>query len=84
MNIFCSTENLNQLLEVIYVEMCKVKIWFDRNKQSLNLNKTKMMLFGYGKNNSQVQILIDGVQIERINEITFLGVIIDDQLEIPH
>lgn len=53
--------------------MYKVKSWFERNKRLLNLNKTKTMLFGYVKNNSQVQILIDGVQIERINEIKFLG-----------
>lgn len=64
------------------MEMCKVKSWFDRNKLPLNFNKTKTMLFGYGKN-SQVQILIDGVQIESINEIKFLGVIIDDKIRNP-
>ena len=45
-NIFCSGENLQQLLDVISSELSKIKKWLDKNKLSLNLNKTKIMLFG--------------------------------------
>lgn len=58
-NIFCSGENLQQLVEDVTKEINKVKIWFDRNKLSLNLNKTKIMLFGNYKMNIQVNIQID-------------------------
>jgi len=44
-NIFCSGENLKQLVKDVNKEMNKLKIWFDNNKLSLNLNKTKLMLF---------------------------------------
>lgn len=48
-NIFCSGDNLQQLLEIITSEMKKLKQWFDVNKLSLNLSKTKIMLFGKHK-----------------------------------
>ncbi len=79
-NIFCSGEDLKKLLEEISKELSKLKVWFDRNKLSLNLNKTKMMLFGNYRINIQVQIQVDGVQIERVNENKFLGVIIDEKI----
>ena len=66
-NIFCSGENLKQLLEDNTKEMSTVKTWFDKNKLSLNLNKTKVMLFGNCRMNTQVQIQIDGVEIERVH-----------------
>lgn len=50
------------------------------NKLSLNLSKTKAMMFGNVESKSNPQIMIDGVQIETVNENTFLGVIIDNKL----
>ena len=61
-------------------EMKKLKIWFDWNKLSLNVSKTKFMLFGKYTENIKVRIEIDGVEIERVHENKFLGVIVDDRL----
>lgn len=61
-------------------EMSKLKVWFDYNKLSLNLSKTKFMLFGKCKRDIGIQISIDGVGIERVSEIKFLGVTIDEQI----
>lgn len=58
----------------------KIKQWMDSNKLSLNLNKTKAMTFGNYKYNSELQIKIEGVQIENVIENKFLGVIIDNKL----
>jgi hypothetical protein len=79
-NIFCSGENLQQLVKDVTKEINKLKIWFDSNKLSLNLNKTKIMLFGNCNMNIQVNIQIDGVIIDRVHENKFLGVIIDDRI----
>ena len=38
---------------MITAEMCKLKRWFDRNKLSLHLSKTKFMLFGNYKRDTQ-------------------------------
>nr|XP_049577520.1 centrosomal protein of 44 kDa isoform X1 [Syngnathus scovelli]XP_049577521.1 centrosomal protein of 44 kDa isoform X1 [Syngnathus scovelli] len=59
-------------------EMTKIKMWFDWNKLSLNVSKTKFMVFG--KANIKIRIEIDGTEIERVQENKFLGVIIDDGL----
>ena len=80
-NIFCAGENLQQLLEVVSVELGKLKLWFDLNKLSLNLKKTKFMIFG-NKNiplNTLVELKINNVKLERVYENLFLGVIIDHQ-----
>ena len=79
-NIFCSGDNLQQLLRVITAEMIKLKQWFDRNKLSLNLNKTKIMFFGHRKIDTLVTVRIDNVNIERVEQIKFLGVILDHKI----
>ena len=77
-NIFCSGENL-KLEKIITKEMSKIKTWFDTNKLSLNLSKTKLMLFGNCRKNTEIHININGVEIERVYENKFLGIIIDER-----
>lgn len=79
-NIFCSGVELQQLLEVITEEINKLKKWFDINKLSLNFNKTSFMLFGSHRSNVEVKLIVDNVNIERVNEIKFLSVILDNKL----
>ena len=79
-NIFCSGDDLAVLLKDLTEEMIKLKNWFNYNKLSLNLTKTKIMLFGNGKRDVQIKIEIDKVEIERVYEIKFLGVMIDDAI----
>ena len=50
-NIFFSGDDLYQLVEAINFEISKLKLWFDNNKLSLNLSKTKFMLFGNCRTN---------------------------------
>lgn len=52
----------------------------DTNKLSLNLNKTKAIVFGSFSSELDFKLIIDGVQIETANENAFLGVIIDNKL----
>ncbi len=79
-NILCSGEDLQLLLDEITTEMNKLKRWFDGNKLSLNLNKTKFMIFAKWKIDTQVQIKIDHVIINRVSETKFLGVILDHKI----
>ena len=48
-NILGTGVNLQQLLNQITSEMERMKKWFEVNKLSLNLNKTKFVVFGNGK-----------------------------------
>ena len=61
-------------------EMVKLKKWFNDNKLSLNLNKTKFMIFGHQRREANILLSLDGVFIDRVSEFRFLGVIIDDKL----
>ena len=60
--------------------MSNLKLWFDYNKLLLNLTKTKCMLFGQCKRDTEACISIEGVNIEKVSEIKFLGVLIDDKI----
>lgn len=65
-SILCSGVDLQQLLEVANTEFSKLKCWFDANKLSLNLSKTKVMLFGNHKTNIEVNLEIDNVKIDSV------------------
>uniref|UniRef100_A0A8C6T7P7 Reverse transcriptase domain-containing protein n=1 Tax=Neogobius melanostomus TaxID=47308 RepID=A0A8C6T7P7_9GOBI len=79
-NIFASGDDLQQLCRIVNLELKSVNKWFKQNKLSLNLSKSKMMIFGNCNSNAQEAIQIEGVVIERVHEIKFLGVIIDDRI----
>ena len=49
-------------------------------KLSLKLSKTKCIVFGNREINFEVKIRISDVEIERVYDSTFLGVIIDHNL----
>ncbi len=51
---FFSSDDVCHLEKDITSEMYKLKTWFDKNKLSLNLNKTKCMLFGNFKTGTQI------------------------------
>uniref|UniRef100_A0A3Q3QIR5 Reverse transcriptase domain-containing protein n=1 Tax=Monopterus albus TaxID=43700 RepID=A0A3Q3QIR5_MONAL len=78
--VWASGEDLQQLLGLITLELDKVKKWCDRNKLSLNLKKTKFILFGYGRLNHQIQVRVGDANIGRVYETKFLGINIDDKI----
>ena len=48
-----------------------VKKWFDVNKLSLNISKTKFMIFGNRKTDTVVKLRIEDTEIERVFETKF-------------
>ncbi len=79
-NLFCSGNDLQKPTLDVLTELSKLKSWFNINKLSLNLSKTKIMHFGNWKSNILIKVLLDDVAIEKVNEIRFLGVTIDDKI----
>jgi hypothetical protein len=79
-SLYCSGKDIEQLLDKVENELTILKKWFDINKLSLNLKKTKFIIFGNKKINEQAKLKINDVEIERVNENTFLGTIIDNKL----
>lgn len=78
--ILCCGKNEHQIIKTITAEINKLKQWFDQNKLSLNVSKTKIIWFGNFKIRSDVQFEIDQTRVEQTHEHKFLGVIIDHKM----
>ena len=81
-NIFYSSNCLKTINEVIQTEINKVSEWLNVNKLSLNITKTKFILFRSSnkKPKYDVKITINDKNIERVKNTNFLGIIIDECL----
>ena len=81
-NLFCSSHNVNMLVDDINTELVNVYAWVQSNKLSLNIDKTNYMLFSPkcacrpAKN-----IVIDDQSIVEVNETKFLGVVMDNRFK---
>uniref|UniRef100_A0A672FVC1 Reverse transcriptase domain-containing protein n=1 Tax=Salarias fasciatus TaxID=181472 RepID=A0A672FVC1_SALFA len=78
--IFYSSNDYNELVKTVNMELNKIKTWMDINKLSLNISKTKVMMFGNSTTKSFQQIVIEGTEIENVCENKFLGIVIDNKL----
>ena len=76
-NILCSGKDLIELAKTANSELSKINLWFKINKLSLNLQKTKYILFGRRGIGKNINIEISGASINRVNEHKVLGVKID-------
>ena len=63
----------------INAELQKVSMWLKKNKLSLNLDKTKLMIFHrQQKRVKELNITINGTNIKRVQSFNFLGLILSE------
>ena len=75
--------NSKDIAQNINAELKLIVEWLALNKLSLNVKKTKMMLFHYKQRNvSKVlpMLEINGIPIERVKEFNFLGINLDENM----
>ena len=73
--------NLKYLHYCIESELSVVQDWFNANKLTLNIGKSSYLLFqGHKQQLTKFQIVLNGVEIPRVNHAKFLGTWIDDRL----
>ena len=82
---FINTRNflLSLASSKLNLELSKVNDWLAVNKLSLNIKKTKFMIFHTSKKNIQnciPNLQIGGVEIERVQNFNFLGLKINENL----
>ena len=65
---------------MLNLEMDKLSIWFKANELSLNLKKTKFLVFKPRQKRTicNIQISTDNQNIVKVKETNFLGVILDE------
>ena len=84
-NLFCSDSNIRTLFETANQELSQINDWFLANRLSLNVEKTKYMLFHKCIEQENIPLKLPLLQlnsniIERGNSLKFLGVILDEHL----
>ena len=81
-NVFLSHKDKDYLTDILNAELNKLSIWFRVNRLSLNLKKTKLIVFKpcQKRTNQNIQLFIDGQNIDQVKETVFLGVFMDENL----
>ena len=77
------SQDVSNLSASINHELQQITHWLEINKLSLNIKKTKFMVFHYHQKNISKLIpdlSIYGHPIERVNQFNFLGLTIDENL----
>lgn len=81
--LFLSDKNLNNLIIRANKDLDNINKWMICNKLSMNVDKTKYMLFHPQKAKSipiEESLLLNDRVVERVREHTFLGLIFDENL----
>ena len=80
-----SDSNVGRLQTVMNTELKKVNQWLKCNFLSLNVSKTKFLLFHYNNDRPQsFHVNINGNKVEKCSHVKYLGVFIDDKLNFKH
>uniref|UniRef100_A0A3B3C2G3 Reverse transcriptase domain-containing protein n=1 Tax=Oryzias melastigma TaxID=30732 RepID=A0A3B3C2G3_ORYME len=79
-NIIHCGNDLETLVKEVENELELLKSWFDSNKLTLNLKKTKFIVFTNRQTNVSKDLIIHNTAIEQVSQIKFLGVIIQNKL----
>ena len=80
-NILFEHENLTELITKINNNLITIADWFNSNKLSLNLQKTKFMLFNKEHTRPNIDIKLDDAIINEVDSFNFLGVQIQKNLK---
>ena len=79
-NVFFSHDNQTTLVNTVNSESEKLTEWIRANKLSLNLQKTKYMLFSNSLETLPSHVIFDDTHLECVSEIKFLGITVDNKL----
>ena len=81
--LFCSSPQASLIANKLNNELRRIERWLFDYSLFINVTKTEAMLFGTAQrlsNADSFDIHIDGKQIKRVSEFTYLGVVFDERL----
>ena len=84
-NLFCSHKNIKELFKIMNHELIKIQQWFNANKLSLNIKKTKYSFFHPLAFQDRIplrvpKLEINNSSIKREKIMKFLGVLLDENM----
>ena len=81
--VYIQNDSIDSAIEILNTELAKVALWFDSNKLTLNVNKTQLIMLSRKKILiPQNQDILRNEVVQRVNKAKFLGVIVDQHLNI--
>ena len=82
--IFVRGQNVNEINRILNDELAKVSDWLNNNKLTLNVKKTKVMLFGskikLSRINDILDVKIKNSCVEQVNSFKYHGVYLDPSI----
>ncbi len=81
--LYCNSESYLDIILTLRIELETVHQWLLLNKLTLNVKKTKFMIYGSRQKLRQVNELllhINGEEIERVPVFKYLGMMLDSEL----
>ena len=83
--LFFSSRNVDELENALNRDLSNIHQWYQMNKLTLNVSKTKSMLFGTHqlhsrRNNPVLSLYISGNPLSQMNVYKYLGVLLDSNL----
>ena len=81
--IVCTGDNSQDILNTLANELEAAHLWLSEHKLTLNLKKTKVMLFGTNHTLSGARenhLDFAGEQVEIVNSYKYLGIMMDSRL----
>ena len=84
-DLFYEHKDLKTLFSLVNQELQKINEWFEANKLSYNVGKTKYSLFHKPSRKDVLPLLLTRLlikkhKVERVKSIKFLGVLLDENL----
>ena len=83
--MYTTCRNVNELNRVLNNDLCNVSNWLARNKLSLNVAKTELIIIGSKQrlsqiNDGELNVHINETNLKRVKTCKHLGFIIDENL----
>ena len=79
-NIFLSHHCIDTLESNMNIQIEKLFKWMTVNRKSLNVEKTKAIIFSNNLIDKNISIKMAGKEVQFVDQIKFLGVIIDKKI----
>ena len=82
-SLFYSHENKTEGEKVLNTELSKIAEWLAANKLSLNVSKSKLLIFSNKRtstDNNDTALFINGEKLKEVDHAKYLGALIDNKL----
>ena len=78
--LMCKDNDINTVTEKAQTIFCKMSVWCEANKLSVNAGKTKYMVIRHMKTPLESNFSVQGNKISTVHQYEYLGILLDDKL----